>query len=318
MRVFKNILFFVILFAGLIGMSYNTEAVLQKNENFVQPRNKSAYQISREPAKSIDMVVVGDSLSYTSVSPMELWENYGITSFVCGQSGQKIQEMYDMLKNVFRTQSPKLVVLETHVFFKEQKGFSAVKNSLEELGNNSCSLLRGHDVWKSYIIGKQYTEYQYKGFSFRCNVAPYQKGDYMIKSDKVKELPELTKVYMNKILKLCEQHNTEILLFSTPSPLNYNYARHNGLENYAKVHNVRYLDMNLKLQETGINWQTDSLDKGDHLNLRGARKVTAYLGKYLNAGYDLPDHRGEKKYDSWNVLNKKYQKEAKECLKKMQ
>ena len=300
-----------------MGMSYRIQAVLLKNDNLVQPRNKSTYQILKQPKNSIDMVVVGDSLSYTSISPMELWENYGISSFVCGQSGQSIQETFHMLKNVFKTQTPKLIALETHVLFKTQDGLKWIKNSLEEWANYNIPLLRGHDVWKSYVTGKLYIKSQFKGFSFRCNMESYKKGDYMFKTKDIQKIPDISKQYMDRILKLCRMHNTEVLLFSAPSPKNYNYSRHNSLKEYAQCQGLAYLNMNLKLQAAGINWRTDSLDHGDHLNFLGARKVTAYLGQYLNSQYNLPDHRGEKKYFSWEILERQYRRTAEQCLMRM-
>ena len=45
----------------------------------------------------------------------------------------------------------------------------------------------------------------------------------------------------------------------------------------------------------------DTVDKGDHLNLTGARKVTRYLGNYLKENYELPDHREEQSYREWNA-----------------
>lgn len=51
-------------------------------------------------------------------------------------------------------------------------------------------------------------------------------------------------------------------------------------------------------------------DGGDHMNFKGARKVTAYLGKYLNKHYSLPDHREDPAYDSWNQDLIEYEKLA--------
>lgn len=59
-------------------------------------------------------------------------------------------------------------------------------------------------------------------------------------------------------------------MISTPSPANYNYKRHNTLEEYARQKGLKYEDLNLKEEELGIDWERDSLDKGDHLNLSGA------------------------------------------------
>ena len=317
MRVFKNIIFIIILCIGILGMSEVTQLVLQNNENYVQTRNKSYYAIQKEKKNSIDVITVGDSLSYSSISPMELWENYGITSFVCGQSGQNIQEMYYMLKNVFKTQSPKLVILETNVFFKEQSITTETKQTVEEWAKYNIPLIGEHDVWKSLITGKEYTEESYKGFSFRCNIDSYKKGEYMKETNSKETIPKVTLFYMNKIIKLCNEHNAEIILFSAPSPQNYNYSKHNSISDYANKQNLKYINMNLKVSEIGINWKTDSLDKGDHLNYLGARKVTAYLGKYLNENYNLEDHRGDSDYSSWEMLKQEYDKKALQYIKQM-
>ena len=46
---------------------------------------------------------------------------------------------------------------------------------------------------------------------------------------------------------------------------------------YAKDNSLTYIDMNLMLDELGIDWSLDSLDKGDHLNLSGAYKFQIIL-----------------------------------------
>ena len=34
--------------------------------------------------------------------------------------------------------------------------------------------------------------------------------------------------------------------------------------------------------------------------------MTSYLGGYLKETYDLPDHRGDAEYDSWDKCLRKY------------
>lgn len=313
----KNLVFFLILFVILAGLSAQMEAACLDNDLLVQNRNKSTFRILREPKDTIDVLVLGDSLSYSSVSPMVLWNNYGIASYVCGQSGQKIQETYHMLETALKTQSPKLVILETHVMFQKESRAAAWRTSLDEWANQHIPLLRCHDIWKSLAIGRTYLEEHYKGFLFKCAVQPYEKGNYMQETDESEAITDTVLTYMKKIEALCSEHQIQLLLVSTPSPKNYTYRRHNSLQAYADEHSLNYLDLNLQLEDVGIDWNTDTQDKGDHLNLSGAQKVSKYLSDYLHASYTLPDHRGEAAYAAWETEAAEYSQKAEYHLSTM-
>ena len=45
--------------------------------------------------------------------------------------------------------------------------------------------------------------------------------------------------------------------------------------------------------EIGIDWSTDTYDKGYHLNVWGAEKLTSYFGRILSEKHGMPDRRGE-------------------------
>ncbi len=315
----KCVLFFAILVSILLGLSAKMQTICLKNDNLVQDRNKSTFRIQREGDDTIDVAIIGDSLSYSSFSPMEMWNQKGISSYVCGQSGQKIEETYSMLETVFQAQSPKVVVLETDVLFRgdNQLSISSLKDSLNEFMNQHFSILRCHDIWKSYITGKRYPDESYKGFIFRCVVTPYKYGEYMIETDQKATIPEEVLNYMEKIQNLCSKNNAKLLLVSAPSPVNYDYSKHNAIAAYAEENNLAYLDLNLQQTELGVDWTTDSIDAGDHLNLFGALKVSKYMGDYLKAEYKLTDHRNEKKYTSWNTSLTEYTEKRDEHLKVM-
>lgn len=325
MRVFKRdgrekrsrFVFFVILFLlfGLISMK--TESSMLCNDSIVPSRDKTIYRVRREPADSLDVIIVGDSLTYSSVSPLQIWKEHGFTSYVCGQWSQKIMETENVLKTVLRRQKPRVVIVETDVLFRTQMDARHLNDGIETGLKYYVPVFRGHDIWKSLVIKKKHKLENYKGFILRSDVKPYKKGDYMKKNKKEVKLQDTVLTHMENIIDLCEKSGAELILLGTPSPLNYSYARSKAVSEYAKEKSLVWLDMNYLLKEIGINWKMDSLDKGDHLNISGAEKVTKYLGRYLSDKYKLPDHRGDAAYASWTKESLAYEERAAKILNKL-
>lgn len=318
MKIVKRIgVFFLVLLVLLAGSSMWINKLLRSNGDQIKGRSKPIASMTAEPAESLDIVVVGDSESYNTVSTMELWEQYGITTFDCGQTGQRIQEAYYALKTAFRTQSPKLVIVETNMLFRDKGTIKNVQMSLAEPLRYYFPVFRYHNIWKTLFDDPTEERTDYKGFRIREQTKAYTGKDYLDKAKKVEEISPFAEIYMEKIQKLCDKNGAQILFISAPSPVNYNGKRLTAVQNYAKELNIPYIDFNSKLDEIGLDWSKDSLDKGDHLNIFGAKKATEYLGKYLAENYTFEDHRGDTKYSEWDDLSKEYNAEFKARTEKV-
>ncbi len=117
MRTLKKPAVFLAIFLCLILiLSAFFVNMAKKHPEFVQSRNRPWLNIQNEKKNSIDVLVLGDSESYTTFSPLEIWKQNGIASFVCGQTGQEVEETYYMLRRALRTQEPKVVVFETEQY----------------------------------------------------------------------------------------------------------------------------------------------------------------------------------------------------------
>lgn len=212
-----------------------------------------------------------------------------------------------MLKTAFRTQSPKLVIFETNTMFRNPGFMKNVYYSLTEPLEYYFPVIKYHNAWKVLFDGSEKPKNNYKGFRIRSNASAYEGDEEYMKATKKKaEIPGFVKIYMEKIIRLCRDHGAELLLVSAPSPKNYNYEKHNSLEEYAGEHNLTYIDLNMQYRDMGIDWKKDSYDKGDHLNLSGSRKTTEYIGKYLQENYSLPDRRSDAGWEEWNELARQY------------
>ena len=114
----------------------------------------------------------------------------------------------------------------------------------------------------------------------------------------------------NTIQELCEEHGAKLLLLSTPSTVNWNYQRHNGIQELADELGLEYIDLNTRTQEVPIDWSKDTFDRGDHLNHTGTVKVSQFLAKYMEGTQMFSDRRGDSKYASWNTLLQDYEAEV--------
>ena len=237
---------------------------------------------------------------------MRLGDDKGIPTYVCGQGAQRIPETYYMLKHAFKKQSPKIVILETNTLFRDIGAVKSTQEILTQTGQYYLPVFRYHNLWKT-VVDEPEMHTNYKGFVIRDEVDPYEgKPDYMKKKKKCETMPEYVKVYLEKIEELCEKNNAQLLLVSMPSPKNWNHKRHAEIQKYADGKGITYLDLNKKVEELGLNWTEDTQDKGDHLNVYGAEKVTSYLGNYLEENYELEDHRNDPMYEAWNQLAEQY------------
>ena len=168
-------------------------------------------------------------------------------------------------------------------------------------------IFENHNRWKNMIQNAVSDEKCYvdkkdplKGFDYRTRVKPYKGKQWMHNTKESKTMHKINKTYLEKITNLCKEKGSQLVLYNAPAPKNWTYEKHNAMEKYAKKNGLTYIDMNLKVDEIGIDWSKDSWDNGDHLNFSGCKKTTAYIGDWLNSNCSLEDRRGDNLYDSWN------------------
>ncbi len=310
MKYRKNLLFIFVFFCLLSWSARIVEPKAYTIESGVESRDIHAINVLSEPPQTLQVLFLGDSEIQTGVLPMELWNTYGITSYVCGQSGQRTMESYFWLKKVLKTQTPKLVVLETDQFYHCRDMQTELKHMIKNTAHYYFPVFKYHNRWKTWgnsgNIVSITERNPLKGYNYHDETKPYTGRIYMKETDKKEKSKLFVRFWMDRILNLCRENDIDVLLLGIPAPLNWSYERHNEVNEYALGKGVPYVDLNLMAKDLGMNWETDTMDGGDHLNINGAKKVTAYLGAYLKRNYALTDFRENRMYQYWNRDWKKY------------
>ena len=257
--------------------------------------------ISSQRENSLDVLFLGDSEAYSGFVPMELWKNTGIASFVCASVDQKPYETEAFLREALKHQRPKVVVLETNVLYRAYSTQDLLVPTLQKL----LPVLRYHSNWKTYSAQELFSapdyrgDYPDRGYHLLTRADPLDDlTGYMAPTEAREDLTKRNLRSLETIAALCKENGAQLVLFSIPSPENWSMARHNNMTDLAETMEVPYIDGNLL--PLAINWQTDTYDRGDHLNYYGAAKVTAWLGTWLGEHAALPDHRQDPAYEVWN------------------
>jgi hypothetical protein len=296
-----------------------------------------------------DIVFIGDCEVYETVSPVTLWEEYGITSYIRGGPQQLIWHSYYLLKDALKYEKPRVAVFnilsmqydEPQSEAYNRLNLDGMRLSPEKLeaasvgampGESALSyafpILRFHDRW-SELTDDDFTYYASRrhvsvnGYVMRADIKPVGRipegrklADYSF-GDKAME-------YLDKMRELCEENGVELMLMKAPTiwPHWYDQWEEQTLA-YAEKYGLIYVNLLADAEKAGIDFATDTYDAGLHTNVYGAEKCASYLGQIMRDSYGLPDRRGEPetaalwagKTDYYNKLKSVQEKEFAETGK---
>ena len=287
-------------------------------------------------AMNHDVVFVGDCEVYENISPVTLWQEYGISSYVRGSPQQLIWHSYYLMEETLKYETPKAFVFNVlSMKYGEPQSeaynrlaldgmkwssskFHSIQASMmedEELISYVFPLLRFHSRW-SELTGEDLK------FAFK---APPQLSinGYLMRVDvdgveKLRKGQELSDYsfnticwdYLDKMRTLCEENGVELILMKAPTntPQWYWYNQWDEqIQSYAKEYGLRYYNFLNVTDEIGLDYMTDTYDQGGHLNLSGAEKLSKYFGKILTEELELVDHKKDPAYsDIWDKLTEQY------------
>lgn len=263
-----------------------------------------------------DVIFFGDCDAYESYSPIKMYEEYGISAYIRGSGEQYICQSYYLLRDVLRTETPKVVVMSIHnlqfdVPRKEEynrmtlDGMRWSKDKIDAINASMTEnetflsyvfpILRYHDRWNEltktdfeHVFSKDITSCN--GYYMRCDVKPQGK------------LPRLSPLlnyrfgenamdYLDRIRLLCEEKGIELILVRAPIEYKWYEQWDANVEEYAAKYGLTYINFCEHKDEMGLDMNFDTYDEGHHLNIYGAEKLSVYFGRYLSENYDLTDYR---------------------------
>lgn len=277
-----------------------------------------------------DVIFIGDCEVYENFSPITLWEEYGITSYIRGSAQQTIWQSYYLMEETFRYETPKVIVFNV-LSMKYDTPESTGRQSQREAYNRMTldtmrwssskwnailasmteeekewesmftyrfPILRYHDRW-SQLTQEDITYWfhrdtvSHNGYLMQAGVKPYTSA-YVEPPLADYSFGENSWNYLDKMVQLCTDHGTQLVLIKAPSLFPVWWDQWDAqIEEYADQHDLLYINMLDYQEEIGIDWNKDTYDAGLHLNVYGAETVSVWFGRILAENCSVPDHRNE-------------------------
>ncbi|MCD8083984.1 MAG: SGNH/GDSL hydrolase family protein [Clostridiales bacterium] len=264
-----------------------------------------------------DVIFLGDCEVYENISPVVLWREYGITSYIRGSAQQLIAQSYYLLEDVLREEVPDVVVFNVSAMQQydqenesynrmtldgmrwspaKWKAIEETRVSDEHMVEYVFPILRYHSRWQeledddfTYFWNRR--QVSHNGYYMRADVRP--AGDFPTARRRADySFDERAWGYLEKMRSLCEKNGITMILMKAPSlyPVWYD-EWDRQIADYADEHGLAYINCIQAVDEIGIDFSQDTYDGGMHMNVYGAEKMSRYLGPMLQNVYGVKDRR---------------------------
>lgn len=279
-------------------------------------------------AEGNDVIFIGDCEVYESFSPITLWNEYGIASFIRGSAQQTIWQSYYLMEETFRYETPKVMVFNVLSMKYDTPESTGNPQRREAYNRMTLDGMRWSDCkWKSILASLTSEEkekeamvtYLFPLLRYHDRWSKLTEEDivYWLKRDRVTDNGYLMQTgikpadepylsapiadysfgnnswaYLDKMTALCKEKGTQLVLIKAPSlyPVWW-WEWDQQISEYAQNHDLLYINMLEFQQEIGIDWSRDTYDAGLHLNVFGAEKTAAWFGRILSEECGVPDRR---------------------------
>ena len=291
--------------------------------------NKLSYEQYKpffDSDEEFDVLFLGSSHVYFGISPLDLYQNYGIISYNLAMMGNYIPSNYYRLKEVLKLLKnqnkvlPKVVVVDVYTaedgVNQLHSGWDAFPLSINKM-EMARELLPEKDRLEMLIpfalYHNRWNELNKEDFIMNINrfygmgeggyAVIYPVGEIISDSSDLVEADSDTLSYLDQIEEECEMLGIKLVFIHIPYSYRPDLQRMaNGICQY--LDEQGNLCVNYMNQDTKLDYDIDFFDAG-HLNPAGMRIMTDEVGKLL-VELGVEDHRGEPQTEHWNQVYEDY------------
>ena len=258
-----------------------------------------------------EVMYFGPSHAYAAFSPLAIWEETGVKSYVLATQQQPMWATYTYVKEALKTQSPALVVVEFRMAFSDQEYFAekdtipvsyaymddlALSWDKVKLAGQSApdwesrfgllfNFMMSHSRWKEmhrsdFTFRRSQVRDPYKGFVMLAPQETPQPRPPIETVGGTTPLLEKNQYWLEEIIKLCQEKGGELWLVKKPCNLELEEKPMlNTVKATAERYNVPFHDFNEDYYSMGLT--QDMFYDAHHLDALGADRFSRYFAGVL-------------------------------------
>lgn len=319
----KKVWVVILWLAALMCLLLLADSAMRRDDG---ERKYSAFFADEQ---GFDVFFMGTSRMMDAIAPMELWRDYGVTSYNLANSSEVLDVTEQVLDLALDVHVPKVAMIDVfyvshavdevwtysyrHLFFDEvplsYAKFEAVRATLpkDQWLEFMMPFSLYHGRWEEMLSG---------GVERMVECEPFMMGGELRAGHSVPREYERTNQMseseqpgfdaLRRIAALCRENGVEPVFVALPGfALKEEQMEMNAVTRVADELGVTFL--NLFDVEGLVDPQQDCYDYLGHANPSGTSKVTAYIGKWLTENYALEDKRGQEAYAYWDENLARYE-----------
>ena len=270
--------------------------------------------------KDHNIVFIGDCEVFATFSPVTLWEEFGVTSFVRGSAQQLVWQSYYLLEETLRHERPDVIVFSVLAMqyaepqseaynrltlggmrwsMSKLRAIQTSQTEEEGLLSYIFPLLRFKDRWRE--VGLEDFRYFFSrpqvtvnGFMINADSRPpsdfspppLRRANY--------DFGEKPFYYLQRITDLAAAHDIPLVLIKAPTLYpHWHDAWNEQIVEFATSNNLLYVNLLDYITEIGLDFGLHTFDYGYTLNVFGAELTTRFMGEILVNAFNLPNRSNE-------------------------
>ena len=296
--------------------------------------NTTLEQFYQQDRDTVDCVYLGSSVSQRGFVVPAAFHDHGVASYSLTCGTQPFVLTKYLMKEVMKTQDPKLFIIELKGTCKGPDDIAEValrrmvdnmkpsvnryqaihsavsyasegKNQVDKSGlSYYIPLVKYHTRWNPAMQPKEIGLDYYKGYVIDPEVTFKVRTIHPLEyTEDTYPIAKETEAVLNDLLDFCDTIDADVLFVISPYQASETGM---GKLNYSRniVEKRGYRCLNFlpasKREELGLEDMTSYYNQ-EHLNYAGSLLFTDYLCEYIQDQYGIADHRGDGAYGSWEA-----------------